>query len=431
MSYNATHSCATSTSQHVANAHLARRHTAGRARLACLVALVLSLVALPHATTVAEQDRGPDPSPQIAGGYFPHPTQWPWVTALIDKTRPGAAGDYGRQFCTASLIAPDRVLTAAHCVTRLPYYAIQALVGRRDLTQTAQGERHNVIGVAVHPQYQTFSDGIYRNDAWYDAAVLFLETPVTTVTPATLGSTTDWNTWATVMGFGHFNYDHLNPQTDQYLRAADYDLLSDADCASWFDFNGVQHYFPDIHLCANNAPTSSTYDCVTHGDSGGPLMIQYSDGSWRQIGVTSFYPQGPRQDRCGAGGPFGFAWISGPAMSGWPLTVGNPNAGQGLPSIPHGEFDLSMQMGHVKVYAPYMIEENTNGAVKKLRTRCDRTSASSFTCALKWRIRKYSYSGAAKFKHVLRDQEVFWTYRFKGIRTRTGCAACADKPILW
>lgn len=267
-------------------------------------------------------------STEIAGGYFPDPNAWPWVTSLVDPTRTASSGDFGRQFCTAVLISPTRVLTAAHCVvaadnvTPDPPNKIQVLVGRRDLTQANQGERRNVTGVAVHPKLSLPQAGIHKNHAFYDIAVLFLESPITTIPPAPIGLSTDWNTWATAMGFGHSNYDHNNPVYDQYLRAADFDLLTDGQCAAAFDTATVQHFYPEIHVCADNAPTAPVVDCITHGDSGGPLMIRRADGSWHLIGITSFYPHGV--GRCSAGGPFGFAWVAGPAMRDWPLTVTPP-----------------------------------------------------------------------------------------------------------
>ena len=51
----------------------------------------------------------------IIGGSEAEPGAWPWQVALIQRTQPNA---YFGQFCGGSLIAPDWVLTAAHCVDR-------------------------------------------------------------------------------------------------------------------------------------------------------------------------------------------------------------------------------------------------------------------------------------------------------------------------
>lgn len=380
---------------------------------------LLTTIASPGAAKTDDAAQPDGPTPQIAGGYFPSPDAWPWVTSIVDPTRPSIQGDLGRGVCTAVLISPTRVLTAAHCVvgadgrTPRPAAKFQALVGRRDLTLVNQGQRRDVTGVAVHPKVYLPKTGVHTHHAFYDIAVLFLSSPVT-IPPAVIGTPTDWNTWGTVMGFGHFNYDHSNPQYDQHLRAADYDLLSDAQCSAWFD-DATQHYYPSIHVCANNAPGGEV-DCITHGDSGGPLMVRRNDGSWRLIGITSFYPY--RSDRCGAGGPFGFAWVAGSEMRNWPLTV------------PHPPTTVRIQRGDLRGYAKYMIKQNTKGKIKKLRTSCKRQSATSFRCGVKWRITSYRYRGKARFFTFTQQGKSYWNYSFKGKRTRPGCASCV-KRLRW
>ncbi|MGH6819753.1 MAG: trypsin-like serine protease, partial [Methylocella sp.] len=43
----------------------------------------------------------------------------PYVVTVLDKIGNGGGGGGGPSFCTASVIAPDVVLTAAHCVSNL------------------------------------------------------------------------------------------------------------------------------------------------------------------------------------------------------------------------------------------------------------------------------------------------------------------------
>jgi trypsin len=389
----------------------------------------LALLCLPANSAAAAE---PQAKPSIAGGYYPDPSAWPWVTALVDPTRTATNGDLGQGFCTAVLIAPQRVLTAAHCVvgddqvTPRPAYRFQALVGRRDLTITSQGERRNVTGVAVHPKVYLPQTGVHTYHAFYDIAVLFLDRPVTNIPPAVIGAPTDWNTWATAMGFGHWNYDHNNPQYDQYLRAADYDLLSDAQCGSWFDDATTQHFFGTIHVCANNAPGAAV-DCITHGDSGGPLMVLMTTG-WKLIGITSFYPH--RADRCGAGGPFGFAWVAGSEMRSWPLTVPHPpvqdDGGGG-----GDQLDLSMARSELRGYIRSMIRGHTSGRISGLRRSCTRTSYRSFSCDSRWRVRRYRFKGTAAIWAYADDGVVYWTYAFRGTSHKSGCSQCRVKRLKW
>ena len=415
-----------------------------RRPLTAAIALALAVVAFALLATSsrAAGRSGPEATTSIAGGYFPDPNAWPWVTALVDPTRPGTNGDLGHNVCTAVLIAPQRVLTAAHCVvgddhaTPKPANRFQVLVGRRDLTITTQGERRNVTGVVVHPKAYLPQTGVHTYHAFYDIAVLFLDTPITTIPPAIIGATDDWNTWATAMGFGHFNYDHTNQQFDQYLRAADYDLLSDAQCAAFFDDADTRHFYGTIHVCANNAPNAATVDCITHGDSGGPLMIRKADLTWRLIGITSFYPQ--RADRCVAGGPFGFAWVSGPEMRDWPLTVpppvtdpgGSGGGGGGAGGAGGGAaVDLSLARSELTTYIRSLIRANTNGKIRGLTQRCARTTYRSFNCRLRWHIRRHRYTGHASIWAFAKNNEAYWTYVFQGQRRTSGSGRI--KQLKW
>jgi secreted trypsin-like serine protease len=204
-----------------------------------VVACVLGLAAPAHAGPVNGHGGGPTASASIAGGYYPAANFALFTTSIVDPTRQASNGDLGHGVCTAVLIAPQRVLTAAHCVveadgkTPRPAGRFQVLVGRRDLTLVNQGERRNVTGVAVHPKVYLPHMGVHTNHAFYDIAVLFLDRPVTTIAPVPIGTPDDWNSWGTVLGFGHYNYDHdpKHQVYDQYLRAADFDMWGDDRCA--------------------------------------------------------------------------------------------------------------------------------------------------------------------------------------------------------
>jgi Trypsin len=419
----------------MANIATAKPAVRPRSNTPARVALALTTIALFIGCVPATTAAAPSPKANIAiaGGYYPADHEWPWVTALIDPTRAGINGDFGKSVCTAVLIAPQRVLTAAHCVvnageiTPKPPGRFQALVGRRDLTKTTQGERRNVTGVVVHPKAYLPQTGVHMYHAFYDIAVLFLDRPVAT-TPATIGDPDDWNSWASVMGWGHWNYDHGNRQYDQYLRGANYDLLSDAQCAAHFDDANTQHFYGSIHVCANNAPGGAV-DCITHGDSGGPLMVR-EGAAWRLIGITSFYPH--RSDRCGAGGPFGFAWVAGSEMRNWPLTVPHPPVSTGGGSGGGGaSLNLRLSRRQVRRYVRKMIRDNTNGRIKRLKRRCSRTSSRSVNCRLRWRIRRRGFSGKASFWHYAENNKPYWTYVFQGKRRKVGCRSCRAKRLMW
>jgi trypsin len=391
---------------------IAARRIRGVSALLLFGALLAALL-LP-ANAAASQ-----PRTQIAGGAYAASDAWPWVTALTRTS--GSGGDFGRTFCTATLIAPDRVLTAAHCVNDKTASDIQALVGRKNLLNEWEGQRFGVREILIHPKAYLPRTGIHTNHAFYDIAVLLLAGS-STVQAAPIGDATTWASppkgWA--MGWGHVSYEH-DPETwieDPRLKTAELDLLDDAQCNAAINV-GVQHFFPDIHLCAYDI---AEVDCITHGDSGGPLMV-WSNGAWRLIGVTSFYPL---PNSCG---PIGFAWVAGPSMRDWALTAMPPP----LPPPPPPPLPtvtpitIKLARGYVKAF----IGQRTNGTVRNRRMRCKKLSATVVRCGVSWRIGPKRFSGRARLFHYLGGTTTYWSYSFRGKRVKLGCRRGCVRGLVW
>jgi secreted trypsin-like serine protease len=103
---------------------------------------------------------------------------------------PAAEGGAGRavvtivgsrgNFCSGALIAPDLVLSAAHCVPPDATYKIVAYDERR------QPKLLDVRRVAIHPQFNV--KGIRAHRASADVALLQLNAPMAANTPAPLGA---------------------------------------------------------------------------------------------------------------------------------------------------------------------------------------------------------------------------------------------------
>jgi secreted trypsin-like serine protease len=280
-------------------------------RLATAFAATVAALAAASLPAPAEAAGDGKARASIVDGYEPHPSQWPWMAALIKLDRTGS--DYDRFGCGGSLVAPTVVLTAAHCVvsadnTVAAASSIQVMLGKRRLS-AAGGERIGLNAIVVHPNYRAESKP-------YDVALLYLERP-SAATPATLldpAVRVPRGTSATVMGWGRLGKDQ--PRPDE-LRAVDLAVWSDADCAGAgaTDAQRAQHralYNPQVMLCAGDFG-SGKLSC--YGDSGGPLMVRDQAGAWRQIGVVSF-----DVGLCaGYGNPDVYAWVHGPTLQPWIL----------------------------------------------------------------------------------------------------------------
>ena len=90
----------------------------------------------------------------------------------------------GVGFCTATLIAPDRILTAAHCLydsrtgARIPAERLRFLAGWR--TGRAEADR-NINRIAIWPRFD-FALGAGMDNVSEDIAVLELDRPIRSTT---------------------------------------------------------------------------------------------------------------------------------------------------------------------------------------------------------------------------------------------------------
>src|SRR5688500_9023404 len=95
----------------------------------------------------------------VAGALMIVPSTASAVVGGQDASRPyphmaelRADGDY---ICGASLVAPDKILTAAHCVedSRKDPTKLSFVLGRTTRSDTASGEEIRARGLEIHPNY--------------------------------------------------------------------------------------------------------------------------------------------------------------------------------------------------------------------------------------------------------------------------------------
>jgi secreted trypsin-like serine protease len=240
----------------------------------------------------ARQQAGPAAKPSIVGGGPADFANWEFTIALFGEQR-----GRPRFRCGGSVIAPTKVLTAAHCVYGTDADALTVVAGRPRLTDTSTGERIEVGSYAIHPVFDL-------RRTVHDFAVITLATA--TSQPAIALPTTDEAEAATtvgsrlrVAGWGAPDPYGVRRPKGLRLKKTAQRVLRAGRCIRGY----TRHIFdPELTICAlgKRAPRwsritrplsfllgGSIHNSPCRGDSGGPLVAD-TPGGPRQVGLVSF-----------------------------------------------------------------------------------------------------------------------------------------------
>jgi secreted trypsin-like serine protease len=210
--------------------------------VACAAAAATTLLASPTASAA--------PQP-IVGGTTTTTAAYPFVMQITDAS--------GNQFCGGTLVAADKVVTAAHCMVGESTSGVRVVGGRTFLNGT-DGTVSKVSKIWVNPNYTDATQG-------NDVSVLTLSTsmPYTAAKYVSASDTGVYTTGATarILGWGTTSE---NGGSSNQLRTATVPLVADSSCKTSYGSDFVQS---DM-VCAGYA-SGGTDTC--QGDSGGPLLI--------------------------------------------------------------------------------------------------------------------------------------------------------------
>lgn len=237
-----------------------------------LLLFFISLTSLIHPAFSAEQDEESSYFPMIIGGQevFPGDPLLPSAVGIIDLEK-------GHLICTGTLVAPNVVLTAAHCTKRDPR-DLAIIFSRRaplSLLDAFSMNLQPVVSGRVPEVWKKLNPTNPKN--WGDIALLkFQGEAPQGYAPASLLTSQkvlQKNMQVTVIGFGVT--DGRKGKTASTLRKVRSQIH--------------QAKFSETEITLNQNSKIG----VCRGDSGGPLLIEWKGQQWI-AGVTSRGLGGPR-----------------------------------------------------------------------------------------------------------------------------------------
>lgn len=228
----------------------------------------------------------------IVGGTEAATCEWPSVVAMMED-------DETPVMCSGSLIHPEVVLTAAHC-----------LIPERPIVAIGFGEAGMVFGTPAftvapedceqHPDYQ--------NVGYPDVAYCRLSSAVTDVPIVPLLASCEMDALqegveVTIVGFGA-TWGTYHEETDSIET-----MGVGAKRFTTQTIDDVDEQASEVYMVGPNGSQSACF-----GDSGGPSLVELSDGTWRVFGVGSHLhdpgnlpPPAIPDNICGAGVAYGHA----------------------------------------------------------------------------------------------------------------------------
>jgi secreted trypsin-like serine protease len=232
----------------------------------------------------------------VVGGQTAKPGTFPWMAYVLD-----VRGNDGGQ-CSGTVVAPNLVLTAAHCAVDMQTGVVNEASGYQVVTGNVDWDapktERQVSGVTRVIVCSCFDR---RTDVG-DVALLQLSTP-TSAPVVALASSPRGGTKALLAGWGRTYYNQA--ALGERLQWAPTVVQHPERCE-----HEAPPFSPASQICAMDTPSRQTGACK--GDSGGPLLLPEPSavGGMIQIGVADHV-----YGECATTGPSVFTRVD--AISAW------------------------------------------------------------------------------------------------------------------